>query len=46
MNIKDKEFHNGNWQEPIKNALKLAVKNNVPLNGEIEVIEIIHQMLS
>ncbi|MEC9018654.1 MAG: hypothetical protein VYE03_00725 [Nitrospinota bacterium] len=44
--IKDKEFYNGNWQESIKDALKLTVKNKIPLNGEIEISNIVHQMLS
>ena len=44
--IKDKQFYQGNWQDPIKDALELAVKNKVPLNGEIEITEIVHQMLS
>ncbi len=44
--LNDKQFYQGDWQEPIKDALNLAVKNKAPLNGEIEVIEIVHQMLS
>ena len=44
--IKDKEFYNGNWQESIKEALKLTVKDKVPLNGEIETANIIRQILS
>jgi uncharacterized protein (TIGR00661 family) len=44
--IKDKQFCHGDWQEHIKEALKLTVKNKVPLNGEIEISKIIHQMLS
>ena len=46
ITLQDEQFYQGNWQEPIKDALKLTVKNKVPLNGEKEVIEIIHQMLS
>ena len=44
--IREKQFHNGNWQESIKEALKLTVKNKVPLNGEIEIADIVRQMLS
>ena len=44
--LQDEQFYRGDWQEPIKDALKLAVKNKVPLNGEKEAIEIIHQFLS
>ena len=44
--INDKDFYNGNWQESIKDALNLTVKNKVPLNGEIEIADIVHQMLS
>jgi len=44
--IKDKEFYNVNWQESIKDALKLTVKNKVPLNGEIEIANIVGQILS
>ena len=44
--IKDKEFYNGNWQESIKAGLKLTVKDKIPLNGEIEISDIVHQMLS
>ena len=44
--IKDKAFYNANWQESIKDALKLTVKDKVPLNGEIETANIIRQILS
>jgi hypothetical protein len=44
--VKSASFHQGDWQEPIKEALKLTVKNKVPLNGEIEIAEIAQQMLS
>ena len=44
--IKDKEFYNGNWQESIKAGLKLTVKDKIPLNGEIEISDIVHQILS
>ncbi len=44
--INDRQFYQGDWQEHIKEALKLTVKNKVPLNGEIEISEIIRQMLS
>jgi len=44
--VKSAPFYQGNWQEPIKEALKLTVKNKVPLNGEIEIAEIVQQMLS
>ncbi len=44
--VKGAPFYQGDWQEPIKEALKLTVKNKVPLNGEIEIAEIAQQMLS
>ena len=44
--VKSTPFHQGDWQEPIKEALKLTVKNKIPLNGEIEIAEIAQQMLS
>ena len=44
--VKSAPFYRGDWQEPIKEALKLTVKNKVPLNGEIEIAEIVQQMLS
>jgi hypothetical protein len=44
--VKNTPFYQGDWQEPIKEALKLTVKNKVPLDGEIEIVEIIQQMLS
>ena len=44
--IKNTPFHQGDWQESIKKALKLTVKNKTPLNGEIEIAEIVQQMLS
>ena len=44
--VKNTPFHQGDWQESIKKALKLTVKNKIPLNGEIEIGEIIQQMLS
>ena len=46
ITLQDEQFYQGDWQEPIKDALKLTVKNKVPLNGEKEAIEIIHQILS
>lgn len=44
--VGDHPFYEGDWQEPIKDALKLTVKNKVPLNGETEIFEIVQQMLS
>ena len=44
--VKSTPFKQGDWQEPIKEALKLTVKNKVPLNGEIEIAKIVQQMLS
>ena len=44
--VKNTPFHQGDWQESIKKALKLTVKNKIPLNGEIEIAEIVQQMLS
>ena len=46
ITLQDEQFYKGDWQEPIKDALKITVKNKVPLNGEIEVMETVHQMLS
>ena len=46
ITLQDEQFYQGYWQEPIKDALKLTVKNKVPLNWENELIEIIHQILS
>ena len=46
ITLQDEQFYQGDWQEPIKDALKITVKNKVPLNGEIEVMETVHQMLS
>jgi UDP:flavonoid glycosyltransferase YjiC (YdhE family) len=44
--VKSEPFNQGEWQESIKEALKLTVKNKIPLNGEIEIAEIVQQMLS
>lgn len=44
--LKSIAFYQGDWQESIKQALKLTVKNKVPLNGEIEIAKIVQQMLS
>ena len=44
--IADEDFYQGNWQRSIKTALSLTVKDKVPLNGEIEIVETVHQMLS
>ena len=44
--IKDEDFYQGNWQRAIKTALNLTVKYKVPLNGEIEILKIVHQILS
>lgn len=44
--LKDKEFQHGDWREPIKRALKLTVKNKVPLNGETEIADIVRETLS
>jgi hypothetical protein len=44
--IEDDDFYTGNWQTSIKAALSLTVKDKVPLNGEIEISESVHQMLS
>ena len=44
--VKSEPFYHGDWQESFKEALKLTVKNKVPLNGEIEIAEIAQQMLS
>lgn len=46
ITVEDTSFYQGDWQESIKEALKLTVKNKVPLNGEIEIAEIAQQMLS
>ena len=44
--IDDDDFYQGNWQTAIKTALNLTVKDKIPLNGEIEILESVHQMLS
>ena len=44
--IEDEDFYRGNWQRSIKTALSLTVKDKVPLNGEIEILETLHKMLS
>jgi hypothetical protein len=44
--IEDKDFYHGNWQTAIKASLSLTVKNKVPLDGEKEILESVHQMLS
>jgi hypothetical protein len=44
--IEDEDFYQGNWQTAIKTALSLTVKDKVPLNGEIEILESVHQSLS
>ncbi len=44
--IADEDFYHGNWHGAIKTALSLTVKDKVPLNGEIEILKIVHQMLS
>jgi hypothetical protein len=43
--IADEDFYQGNWQAAIKTALSLTVKDKVPLNGEIAILETVHQML-
>ena len=43
--ITDDNFYQGNWQSAIKIALNLTVKDKVPLNGEIEILKTVHQML-
>ena len=44
--IADEDFYQGNWQGAIKTALSLTVKDRVPLNGEIEILETVRQILS
>ena len=44
--ITDEDFYQGNWQAAIKAALSLTVKDKVPLNGEIEILETVRQILS
>ena len=44
--IADEDFYQGNWQAAIKTALNLTVKDKIPLNGEIEILETVHKMLS
>ena len=44
--IGDQDFYQGNWQGAIKRALNLTVKDKVPLDGEIEILETVHQILS
>ena len=43
--IEDDDFYQGNWQTAIKTALGLTVKDKVPLNGEVEILEAVRQML-
>ena len=43
--IEDDDFYQGNWQTAIKTALSLTVKDKVPLNGEVEILEAVRQML-
>jgi len=43
--IADEDFYQGHWQAAIKTALSLTVKDKIPLNGEIEILETVHQML-
>ena len=44
--IEDEDFYRANWDRSIKTALSLTVKDKVPLNGEIEILETLHKMLS
>jgi hypothetical protein len=44
--VDDDNFYQGNWQADIKTALSLTVKDKVPLNGEVEILKTVHQMLS
>ena len=44
--IEDDDFYQGNWQTAIKTALSLTVKDKVPLNGEVEILVAVRQMLS
>jgi hypothetical protein len=44
--IEGDNFYQGNWQTGIKTALSLTVKDKVPLNGQVEILESVHQMLS
>ena len=43
--IADEDFYQGHWQAAIKTALSLTVKDKIPLNGEIEILKTVHQML-
>ena len=45
QSIADEDFYQGHWQAAIKTALSLTVKDKIPLNGEIEILEIVHQIL-
>lgn len=44
--IEDDDFYQANWQTAIKTALGLTVKDKVPLNGEVEILETVRQILS
>ena len=44
--IEDEDFFPGNWQTGIKTALSLTVKDKVPLNGEVEILESVQQLLT
>ena len=43
--IADDDFYQGRWQTAIKTALSLTVKDRVPLNGEVEILEAVRHML-
>jgi hypothetical protein len=43
--ITDKDFYEGQWQVAIKTAMSLTVKDKIPLNGEIKILETVRQML-
>ena len=44
--IEEEDFYPGNWQTAIKTALNLTVKGKVPLNGEVQILAAVQQILS
>jgi len=44
--ITEEDFYPGDWQTAIKTAQGLTVKGRVPLNGEIEILAAVQQILS
>ncbi len=45
LTIPSEDFYSGNWGESIKHALQLTVKGKVMLDGEIEVLNQIRELM-